>query len=165
MQRLPAPAQPAHRGARRSGRERHQEQQPGQADRDVGARDHVLGQHPQIEAPVHDQVEGEVAEQIEERGQAQHAAESHPVHPARDLPEGRDAQGDEEEVETPLAEAVEHGLHWIGAEAHAAQAGRPGCQMQEGCEAGQQQERLEHEAEGLFLREHRQKFLARSIPE
>jgi len=165
MELLPAPAQAAHGRAGRSQRQRHQQHQAGEADRDVGPLHDVLQHDPVVETLVDEQVEEEVPEQVEEGCQAEHAAQADPVDPSGQLSQRRDAERDQEEVQSPLAQRMQDLLDRVGAERNAADAADAGGEPGKRRQAAQQYQRLEDEPCQSFLRQrHRQKNLARSMP-
>lgn len=152
VQRLPATAEAAHRAPRGSERQRHEDQQRDQADRDERALEDVLADGVELERAVHGQVEQEVTQHGEERGQAEGPAQVRKRHPAGRLPQRRDRERREQEIQAPDAERVEDLLDGICAEIDACDPRDPGRHIEKGTGAGEVDQRFQHEPEPAFAR-------------
>ncbi len=94
------------------------QQQPGrEARQNRRALDHVLDDELEVERLIYDGIPREVHRQIKESEQSDRPPERSEAIPAREAPNGRDGQGDQEVDQGGVAQVVQNLLDVVGPEA------------------------------------------------
>jgi hypothetical protein len=114
VEQLPAAAvKAADPTGRRGNRERNQEHEPGNSHGDVRSFGNVFPHFGQVKEFVEPDVGGEMRATVKKSEESEHAPETDQIRQAQEFPERRDAQGNQDESQGPVARGVSDELNRI----------------------------------------------------